>query len=213
MTTRDGSLGLDEATLSALIDGELAPEESRRALERVARDARLRARWARYHAVRAACEGAARERLRPGFSERLRAALANEPVVVAPPAPEERSRRIRTGPVTATAIAASAAVAVIGGILAMQPRDDSVIAPSADPLAEWGPGVPQSEIAGEPATTSGAGAELEAAPQPVSLTAAVQGMDSPRMAVYMARHSEYAGAGEMPDLVPYSRLTSYNAAR
>ncbi len=78
MTNDDGSAGDDDATLSALIDGELGPEERRRALERLARDTRLQARWARYHAVRAACSGTVRATLRPNFCERLRRALADE---------------------------------------------------------------------------------------------------------------------------------------
>lgn len=78
MTSDDGSAGDDDATLSALIDGELGPEERRKALERLARDARLQARWARYHAVRAACSGMTCASLRSNFSERLRRALAEE---------------------------------------------------------------------------------------------------------------------------------------
>lgn len=78
MTSDDGSAGDDDATLSALIDGELGPEERRKALERLARDARLQARWARYHTVRAACSGMTCAFLRSNFSERLRRALAEE---------------------------------------------------------------------------------------------------------------------------------------
>lgn len=78
MTSDDESAGDDDVRLSALIDGELGPEERRHALERLARDARLQARWARYHAVRAACSGVACTGLGPGFGERLRRALADE---------------------------------------------------------------------------------------------------------------------------------------
>ena len=189
MARHDGSVGLDDATLSALVDGELAPEESRKVLERVAGDARLQAQWARYHAVRAACGGATRANLRPGFSERVRNALADEPTVVAPKGRWWRPT-LRKRSHNGLAFAASVALLTFGGAVVVQWED--------------GP------------TTDGTSIVAEGgAAKPVPLTTASSGMSlegDHRMAVYLARHSEYAGAGDMPDLVPYSRLTSFNAA-
>ncbi|MEX1081951.1 MAG: sigma-E factor negative regulatory protein [Halofilum sp. (in: g-proteobacteria)] len=201
MATHDGTWGRDDVTLSALVDGELAPEESRRALERLARDARLQARWARYHVVRAACEGAGQTHLRPDFSERLRTALAQEPTVVAPPARRRRSPG-GTGR-SALAFAASVTLVTAGGLIALQSQDGS---PGGDPMV-----VVDSGAGGSTLTDAALGEPASPAPL-TAVSYGDEGEGQQRMAVYLARHNEYAGAGEMPDLVPYSRFASYNAA-
>ncbi len=201
MATHDGSLGRDDVTLSALIDGELAPAESRRALERLAEDAQLQARWARYHVVRAACEGAAQTKLRPDFNERLRTALDQEPTVVAPPA----RRRRPSGNVGRSALAFAASVTLVtaGGLIALQSQDSG---PGGDPMV-----VVESGAGGTALPEAGLGEY--ASPMPLTgVNFADEGVGEHRMAVYLARHNEYASAGEMPDLVPYSRFTSYQAA-
>lgn len=209
MAIHDGSLGLDDATLSALVDGELAPEESRRALERIAGDAQLQARWARYHAMRAACEGAVtRSALRPGFSDRVRDALADEPTVVAPHARWRRPWSLRR-PASGLAVAASVALVAVGGVVAVQWQDGM---PGAGTAVPGGGTAVVSERGSEVPAMGGTGGEgLEQA----SLVAAADGATlkgEHRMAIYLARHNEYAGAGDMPKLVPNSRLTSFNAA-
>ncbi len=207
MATHDGSVGRDDATLSALIDGELTPDERRQALERLARDARLQARWARYYVVRAACEGAAQTNLRPDFSERLRHALAQEPTVVAPPARGQDGSKARwSSPVSgkkrsALAFAASLTIVTIGGLAAVQWQGES--SGNGPLVADGGAGASSPDAA------------LDEVAPPTSLTAVSYGAADDgrhRMAVYLARHNEYAAAGEMPDLVPYSRFASFNAA-
>lgn len=204
MATHDGSVGGDDATLSALVDGELAPDESRQALERLARDARMQSRWARYHVVRAACEGASQANLRPDFSERLRSALAQEPTVVAPPAQGQgrggANGRWSGKGRSAAAFAASVTLIAVGGLVAVQWQGE---APDRDPVvvAEGGAGASDAAVEG-------------VAP-PAALTDVSYGTASDgqhRMAVYLARHNEYAGAGEMPKLVPSTRFASFNAA-
>lgn len=199
MTAHDGTAGMDDATLSALVDGELAPDESRRALERIARDARLQARWARYHAVRAACEGAAGDHLPAGFSARVHEALANEPTVRAPRT-ARAAQRLRNGPIARFAIAASAALVAVGGIMTVQWQEGAP-AMNANPAA-----IEADRLA---AADGIEGIERASLTKMLARTPA----NGRRLSAYLARHSQYASAGGMPDLVPLSRLTSLNAAR
>ncbi len=71
--------------LSALTDGEVDPAECRRLVDRLLADHELRANWERYHVARACLQGASGAAVAPGFSARVSAAVASEPVLAAPP--------------------------------------------------------------------------------------------------------------------------------
>lgn len=104
-----------EAWLSALYDGELEGAESKHLLARLGKDADAARRWSEYSLIGDAMRGC-----RVGQDElgqRIRAALADEPTVLAPmPAAESAQRPYYWA-------AAAAAVAVIAwGVLSLSPQ-------------------------------------------------------------------------------------------
>lgn len=186
-----------EHDLWALIDGDLSAPGAARVLDRVGRDPVLRARWARHHAVRSALEGARTDHLRAGFCHRLRQALDAEPAVLAPrarpPGPRPWLR-----PVAGAALAASVALVAMGGLFALQGvpgGGDPRVAP-----VESG-GVDPSGAAGLPAMLTGED-------EPAASQAA-----RARIGIYLATHSEYAPAADLPGIMPYSRLSGFNAGQ
>jgi len=70
--------------LSALMDGELPPEQVRFLLRRLDADASLPTRWSRYHAARAALRRQGGAQLRADFADVVMQRLANETVVAVP---------------------------------------------------------------------------------------------------------------------------------
>jgi hypothetical protein len=142
-------------------------------------------------------------RLSSGFAERVRGAVAAEPRVLAPAA--RGGWRVGAGrspaPRTAgIALAASLAVAAIGALLVFQ-----------------GGG----ERAGEPLADSGAAVESAAeAPAALALrgerggpAAVASAATRARMGVYLASHSEFASAMNLPGVMPHSRLSGFNAGQ
>lgn len=116
---------LDEQ-FSALLDGELGPEERARMLERIKRDPNLKAVWSRQHLLRAALRNQLTAAADAGFADRLMARLQSEiapskvvdlmsrlpPVAAAMPVAVAAPRSLRRWGV-GFALAASAALAAI----------------------------------------------------------------------------------------------------
>ena len=193
----------DEAELlSALMDGELSGPEEARALERLQSDPALQRRWARYHAARAALTGGA-GRLSADFAERVAAVRAGEPVVLAPRA-LRHGRRAWLRPVAGIAIAASVALLAIGGLSVLRLGGPDV-APVrvADRI-----GRDPALVDHDPHAIAPVGvATLD------GVTDAERARLRQRLMLYLATHSEYAGAGEMPTVIPYGRLSGLNAGQ
>lgn len=74
-----------EEMLSALIDGELSPEETSAALEKIMSDAALAERWRRYEIIRQALHGVP-VAPRNEIGSRVAMALQTEPTILAPQA-------------------------------------------------------------------------------------------------------------------------------
>lgn len=186
--------------LWALLDGDLAPPEAAQVLDRIGRDPHLRARWARHHAVRSVLEGARTDHLRAGFCHRLRQALDEEPTVLAPRARPPGPRRWLR-PVAGVAIAAGVALVAVGGLFALQ-------------------GLPGGGDARVASVESGAAGGVDRRGA-TALPAMLTGDDEPaasqaaraRIGIYLATHSEYAPAGDLPGIMPYSRLSGFNAGQ
>ncbi len=116
---------LDEQ-FSALLDGELGPEERARMLERIKRDPNLKAVWSRQHLLRAALRNQLTAAADAGFADRLMARLQSEiapskvvdlmsrlaPVAASMPVAVAAPRSLRRWGV-GFALAASAALAAI----------------------------------------------------------------------------------------------------
>lgn len=109
----EGAVGAGPAEqLSALLDGELPPEQTEFLLKRAARDADLRATLARYQLVGDTLRGE-RVRARPDFVLRVSAAIAAEPALSAPAIVRGRAKAAPVArwlrPVAGLAIAAGVA--------------------------------------------------------------------------------------------------------
>jgi len=130
--------------LSALMDGELPPDQVRFLLRRIDADAALPTRWSRYHEARAALRRQGGAQLRADFAEVLMQRLANETVAAAP-----RSGRVLRW-LGGGAIAAS--VAVVALVMTARP---GLKEPAGGPL-----------VANVPAASSAAPAEARSALPP-----------------------------------------------
>lgn len=104
-----------EAWLSALLDGELDGEEARRAIARLGEDAGAARRWSEYSLIGDAMRGCLADSA--SLDARIRAALAEEPTVLAPVPASPPSHR----PYYWLAAAASVA-AIAWGVLHVSPR-------------------------------------------------------------------------------------------
>lgn len=96
----------EQEWLSALLDGEIDDAEGDRALKRLGQDQTLVRRWSEYCLIGDALRGDAVAQ--PGLEQRLHAALAAEPTVLAPMQGARRKRQY-TRPVAWTAAAAAVA--------------------------------------------------------------------------------------------------------
>ena len=202
MATEHSSEGIDEA-ISALIDGDLASDDARRLLDRMADRPELRARWARYHAVRSTLEGAGVGGVRPGFAARVRAALDDEPTVLVP-RPPARSAPAWVRPVAGFAIAASVALVAVGGLLALQGAPGSGEGLTVASLERGGAAGLVPPDAGAAATTAVLTGRGDGAPSAEARR---------RIGIYLANHSEFSDAVGMPGVLPHSRLTGFNAGQ
>ncbi len=199
MTSKTESMTGEEA-LSALVDGELDALARNRILGRLLEDPELRERWARYHAGRASLEGAEPRLIGAGFSERVSAAVSAEPPIVAPGPLRGLRRPLRGRAGAAMAAVAVVAMVAVGGGLVLR---DRVLESPAPVVAENDRG-----------TTVAAGADaapLVSGTFGDGLAPAEQDRIRQRLAMYLNSHNRFADAGEMPNVMPSSRLVGFNA--
>ena len=170
--------------LSALVDDELAPAEQALLVKRLAQDAALQERLARYQLISDSLQNHLPGHVDTGFHHRVRAALQDEPVL------QSGTGRLASlfKPLAGVALAASVAVVAV---LALQSLRE------ADPTA-----VPA--LAGTPAGDD----YIRAArvPQPASGSGIAQGLDG-----YLVNHNEYAVNRGMQGMLPYVRLVGSEA--
>ena len=164
--------------LSALVDDELTSTEQALLLRRLATDAGLRQRLARYQLVSDALQNHLPPRLDSDFQARVHAALEDEPAVQAGPARLAALFR----PVAGLAVAASVAVVAVLSLQSIRQEDPAAVAPVA--IAP----VPENYIrAGNTPPAAANGVE--------------QVLD-----VYIVNHNEYAVNRGMQGMLPYVRL-------
>jgi sigma-E factor negative regulatory protein RseA len=181
-SAHDASTGkLDIEHISSLIDGELDAEQAAAVIDALCKDPGLQRRWSDLQLVgdalrsneTAACHVA-------GFGDRVRAALADEPTVLAPPRAQSRLRRYF---VPTAAIAAS--VAAIGFI--------------AVPLLKSP--APQVAVQRVEATTQAAAPAVATPPQKVPAAIA----NARALDPYFAAHRELTGGTGLPRAAAYLR--------
>jgi negative regulator of sigma E activity len=134
----------DQAALSAcseamsrLIDGELDSGGCRELFERLARDEQARRDWVLLNIACDAVRSSETAALHSsGFVVRMRAALAAEPVVLAPRAIQRRHGILRRVVLPAAAVAAAAAVLVVVAVPQLRGPDAPKLADNAAPTPE-----------------------------------------------------------------------------
>lgn len=171
--------------MSALLDGELPVAEQRLLLERLGRDAGLRARLSRYQLISDAAHQTLPPHVDLALVDRVMTALDEQPAYRPPAAWAARAAK----PLVGLAVAASVAVVAV---LAVQ----QVRAP--------GPGAPVLQVATNPPVSAvvlpgGGDAQLAGASQP----------GNERLNEYLVNHSEYAASGGLPGISPYARIVGY----
>jgi len=162
--------------VSAMADGEYLGQDAAKLGEAIAGDPEARRRWARYHLIGDALRGGLPPRLDTGFADRLRAAVTEEPAMLAPARPT-RAGVLR--PVAGLAIAASvAALAVVGLQQLNSGAGEAPVAARSQAV------LPPVEVADfDPAAGAGS-----------------------RLSGYLIDHVEQQGSTTVPGLVPYVRI-------
>ena len=204
--TNDDDKPASAEILSALVDGEIEESERRRAVDCLLEDGDLQERWRRYFAGRAALNGSS-PIVGDGFGERVSAAVAAEPAIVASRKPGSNNGAGATPgwlrPVAGVAVAASVALVALGGLLTLRDGDlteSVVVADAGEQAAATAPGE-VTKVAASGSVDSGRN------------DAVSQAEVRRRLAVYLSTHNEFAGAGGMPGVMPYSRQVGFNAGQ
>ena len=174
--------------LSALADNELHGRELQRGLDALLQDPALRQRWAHYHAIHEAMHGGSSLELGSRLQQRVSAALAQEPTVLAP-------RRKPQGWVRQAAGLAVAASVTGVAILGIQHLNQ-------DPAA---PGIVPTLVASQNQAVNVAQAESPSAPR--------EWQYSDQLAPYLVNHNEYSSSTNMHGMLPYVRIVGHGSTR
>ena len=191
--------------LSALVDGELEPDQTRFLLRRVAADSALPLRWERYQVARQALRRQQTFVLRPGFAAAVMDQLVQEPLV--------RTRGgqwLRWG--TGGAIAASVAVAALvltrpaEGPPTLVARSPLAAAPiSAAPASATTTVIPSAGEIRPPLLSPNE--PLDASPASFGTEIGSTAVLDPRLQSYVVRHYQAVGGNDQSGFVPYVLLT------
>jgi sigma-E factor negative regulatory protein RseA len=198
--------------LSAMIDGEVLPDEELMGLLKDSDE--WRARWQRYHLARLAFRGELPNTLAAEVPARVRAALENEPVVLAP----RRARRLRGGGGLAKQAAGMAIAATIATVAVLSVQNSTRI--ENEPAPQQVAAVPPVEtvprqVASVPTPPSGLQRVVEGATAvavtgnnvrqpPAGLSAGVQ----TKLSGYLVNHNEFSSRTGMQGIPAYTRIVS-----
>lgn len=207
MSTEQSSVNSSAEHLSALVDGEIDPDGVARACAAWRGDAAQRQTWHAYQLIGDVLRSddlASAPARDEQFLQRLRARLADEPVVLAPqpvmPLPMAAGRTVRRW---RSAAAVAAGFVAVGGVLvALQSPS-----PSPEPAAS----IARGPAAVVPVAATGAAAPLavEASAEQADQAALVTDgklIRDARLDRYLAAHQRFAGASALG--VPSSFLRS-----
>jgi sigma-E factor negative regulatory protein RseA len=174
--------------LSTLVDGELANQDA--ALEQVAADSQLKARWSRYHLIRDVVSGHVPEQ-QPftDIAGRVSQALEDEPAILAPLHKRKRAHKIPYIMKQIGGLAIAATVSAVAVITVQQTQQQSSSAPTEIAVAQ-----PQSKPS----------AQVRYVSDTTGLDTAVQS----KLDGYLVNHNEYSASAKMQGLLPYMRIVS-----
>ena len=189
-----------EERVSALADGELDSHQLDALLARMREDSALRARWAHYHLISDALHNNLTRGTQLDISQRVSAALENEPVIFAPVWQRAIPSRRIVKQAAGVAMAASVtAVAIFGAQWMNQGM------PAAPVAAVATAAVPVAKTVEVAALDTPANGQQPAAAQ-AGDEVWVRNFDS-----YVVNHNEYSGNTGMHGVLPYARLVSYES--
>ena len=183
----------DHEMLSTVVDGEVGSLD-RQTLVTIASDETSRTTWARYHLIGDVLRDNLTGVASANFSEQVRAAVAQEPTVLAP----GRGRRSWLTPLAGFAVAASVAALAVIGIKQMGPsplNDTDEIAVVA-PTPNVNVAIPATRIAETPAILQ---------PVPGSLD------NHRRLNGYLVKFNEQRSSLGVPGVNPYVRIVGFES--
>ena len=180
--------------LSALMDGELPPEETALLLRRLEREPELAARLARYSAIGDALRG---DRAQPsaGFAARASAAIAAEPAPVVRPVARAAGLRRRIRPLMGFSVAA--AVGALAVVLVSQgPRGPETVQPAVVAANTAVPVVPVPPVERPmpAAALLASSAEPASYVTPAPSSAPLRPISGATLANYVAAHARVSGS-------------------
>ena len=183
--------------LSALMDGEVDAPECELLIKRLCHNEAKdeQACWERYHLIGDALKNNLPHIIKHDLSSRVRAALADEPTVLAPRRFGINWKRV-TKPLAGAAIAASVASVSIIGLRLMLPEQSAVT--SVATSAPSSLSLPQDSV------TAVAETEGNTAVQADELESRLNG--------YLVNHSEFAMPAGIQALPPYMRVVGQGQA-
>ena len=183
--------------LSALMDGEVDAPECELLIKRLCHNEAKdeQACWERYHLIGDALKNNLPHIIKHDLSSRVRAALADEPTVLAPRRFAINWKRV-TKPLAGAAIAASVASVSIIGLRLMLPEQSAVT--SVATSAPSSLSLPQDSV------TAVAETEGNTAVQADELESRLNG--------YLVNHSEFAMPAGIQALPPYMRVVGQGQA-
>jgi len=165
-----------KAEISALLDDELDAYSADRALDALQRDGALRDSWQTYHVIGDALRRA--PEFSPGFSARLAARIAQEPVVLAPGAMTSQKRSpMRYALPLAASVMGTAAVGWVAQSL------------------------------NNPLSTQLSAARLTMQPAPLAAVS-LPAVKNDALKEYLVAHQAYSPSGRMQSIAPYVRTVS-----
>jgi sigma-E factor negative regulatory protein RseA len=195
--TNAGPVARDSEAVSSLLDGELDAEHCRSLLAAVCTDRALRSQWIAFHVVGDALRSS---EVAAGhsadFGDRVAAAVALEPTVLAPAAARVRATRLRRYALPGLAVAASAAVLGFIVVPMMQAPSPAVQQAALPAAAVVAGGIAQSNPA---VATAAAGR----AASTVANARAFQ--------AYLLAHREMTSGAALPRATPYLRPAADSA--
>ncbi len=210
MTMGNKDLDRNAEELSALMDGEVSELELRRVLNSIEQDQELCRKWSRYHlagaVMRRQTDGQAQAWLDRDISERVQAAIEQEPAPAAPNSQRTPVANWLSKPFANVAVAASVSAAVI---LGWQNFDGG---PSVQ-----GPALASDTVSMAPVSAAG-NSPLMAVSQTSGVAAANQVMQPEmirynpeldgRLNYYLLSHSSNAAVNTAAGVTPYARVVT-----
>ena len=169
--------------LSALVDDELTEAERALLAKRIGKDDDLHQRLSRYQLISDALRNHLPDRVDPGFSVRVRAALRTEPAVKS----ATPGKRLATLVRPAAGLAIAASVAVVAVLSLQSVRQQAPTAPVVATAPENADYIRARET-GQPAN---------------------QPQVEKKLDIYLVNHNEYAVNRGMRGMLPYVRLVGH----